>query len=65
MIALNRPLLNKDYDPINVLKALTSIVFMCNLYVIFISNITRYFTLFTKGMFRQFSVRRDSRDLIR
>jgi hypothetical protein len=34
----------------NVLKALASIICMCNLHVILLSKITlRYFTLFTKG----------------
>jgi hypothetical protein len=60
MLALNRSLLNMEYVLINALKALASIVFMCSLHVIFLSNITSiYFTLFTKGMVRQFSVKRD------
>jgi hypothetical protein len=66
MLALNHPLLNREYVLINALKALVSIVVMCNLHLIFLLNITlRYFTLFTKGMFRSFSVRRDSGGLIR
>jgi hypothetical protein len=58
MLALNRPLLNW-YVLINALKALDSIVFMCSLHVIFLSNITpRYFRLFTKWMLRLFSVKK-------
>jgi hypothetical protein len=61
MLVLNRSLLNKEYILINVLKALASIISMCNLHVTFLSEITpRYFTLFTNGMFRPFSVRWDS-----
>jgi hypothetical protein len=45
MLALNRSLLN---TVINVLKALASIIYTCNLHVILLSKITpRYFTLFT------------------
>jgi hypothetical protein len=45
----------------NVLKALASIVSMCNLHAILLSKITpRYFTLFTNGMFHPFNVRRES-----
>jgi hypothetical protein len=66
MLALNRSLLNREYVLIKAVKAFTSVVFKCYLHVIFLSNITpRYFTLFTKGMFRSFSVRRDSGNLIR
>jgi hypothetical protein len=61
MLVLNRSLLNKKYIRINVLKALASIISMCNLHVNFLLKITpRYFTLFTNGMFRPFSVRWDS-----
>jgi hypothetical protein len=35
MLALNRSLLNREYDLMNVLKASASIVYMCNLHVIF------------------------------
>jgi hypothetical protein len=60
MVVLNRLLLNMEYVLINALKALASIIFMCDLHIIFLSNITpRYFTLFTYGMFRPFNVRRD------
>jgi hypothetical protein len=52
MFALKCSLLNREYVLINALKALVSIVFICSLNVIFLSNITpRYFTLFTNGMF--------------
>jgi hypothetical protein len=65
MLALNPSLVKREYALKNALKALTSIVFMCNLHIIFLLNITpRYFTLFAKGMFHPFSVRRDSRGLI-
>jgi hypothetical protein len=48
MLELNHSLLNMEYTLINVLKALASIVSMCNLHVTFLSKITpRYFTLFT------------------
>jgi hypothetical protein len=40
---------------------LASIVSICSLHVILLSKITpRYFTLFTKGMFRPFNVRREA-----
>jgi hypothetical protein len=65
MLALNCSFLNGECGRINALKALASIVFMCNLHVIFLLSITpRYFTLFTSGMFRPFNVRRDSGGLI-
>jgi hypothetical protein len=52
MLALKCSVLNREYVLINALKSLVSIVFMCSLHVIFLSNITpRYFTLFTKSMF--------------
>jgi hypothetical protein len=61
MLVLNRLLLNREYVVINALKALGSVISMCGLHVIFLSNITpRYFTLFTNRIFRPFSVRRDS-----
>jgi hypothetical protein len=41
MLQLNPSLLNREYVPINALKALVSIVFMCNLHVIFL-DIDRY-----------------------
>jgi hypothetical protein len=60
MLALNHSLLNSEYTLINVLKALASIISMCNLLVSFLSKFTpRYFTLFTSGVFRPFSVRWD------
>jgi hypothetical protein len=66
MLGLHRSLLNRESVLVNALKALASIVFMCSLHVIFLSNITpRYFTLLTKEMFCPFSVRRDSDGLIR
>jgi hypothetical protein len=61
MLALNRSLLNREYTLINVLKALASIISMCNLNVTFLSKIaSRYFTIFSNGIFRPFKVRRDS-----
>jgi hypothetical protein len=60
MLTLNRSLLNREYNLMNVLKALASIVSICSLHVILLSKITpRYFTLFTNGMFRPFNVRRE------
>jgi hypothetical protein len=45
MLALKCSLFKREYGLINALKALVSIVFMCSLHVIFLSNITpRYFT---------------------
>jgi hypothetical protein len=50
----------------NVLKALASIISMCNLHVILLSKITpRYFTIFTNGIFRPFNVRGESEGLFR
>jgi hypothetical protein len=50
-------LLNREYILINVVKALASIISICNLHVTFLSKITqRYFTLFTNGIFRPFNV---------
>jgi hypothetical protein len=61
MLVVNRSLLNRKYILINVLKALASIISMCNPHVTFLSNITpKYFTLFINGIFRSFSVRWDS-----
>jgi hypothetical protein len=40
MFLLNRSLLNKEYNVINVLKALVGTVSMCSLHVIFLSKIT-------------------------
>jgi hypothetical protein len=52
MLALNRSLLNGEYNLINVRKALASIVSTRNFNVIFLSKITpRYFTLTTNAMF--------------
>jgi hypothetical protein len=39
-LVLNRLLLNREYVVINALKALASIISMCDLHVIFLSNIT-------------------------
>jgi hypothetical protein len=48
MLVFNRSLLDMEYILINVLKALASIISMCNLHVTFLPNIIpRYFTLFT------------------
>jgi hypothetical protein len=61
MLAFSRSLLKREYSLMIVQKALASILSMCNLHVILLSKITpRYFTLFTNGMLRPFSVRRDS-----
>jgi hypothetical protein len=58
MLALSCSLLGREYTLINVLKALTLIISICNLHVIRFSQISpRYFTWFTKGMFRPFNVR--------
>jgi hypothetical protein len=63
MLVLNRSVLNREYSLIIVLKALASIISICNLHVTFLSQITpKYFTLFTNGMFRPFSVKCDSGD---
>jgi hypothetical protein len=35
MLELNRSLLNREYILINVLKALASIISMCNLHIIY------------------------------
>jgi hypothetical protein len=65
ILALIRSLLNREYVLINALKALASIIFMCNLHVIILSNITpKYFTSFTNELFRPLSVRRDADGLI-
>jgi hypothetical protein len=65
MLTLNHSLLNREYNLMNVLKALASIVSICNLHVFLLSKITpRYFTLFTNGMFRPFNVRRESGGLL-
>jgi hypothetical protein len=66
MLALNRSLLNREYILMNVLKALASIICMCNLHVILLSNNTpSHFTLFKNGIFRPFNVRRESGGLFR
>jgi hypothetical protein len=50
MLVLNRLLLNRENVVINALKALASIISICDLHVIFLSNITpRYFTLFAQS----------------
>jgi hypothetical protein len=41
VVALKRSLLNRKYTLINVLKALASIICMCNLHVLFLSKITQ------------------------
>jgi hypothetical protein len=52
MLVLTRLILNREYIPMNVLKAFASIICMCNLHVILISsNTPRYFTLFTNAEF--------------
>jgi hypothetical protein len=62
---LNRSLLNKEYNLINVLSVLVATIYMCNLHVGLFSKITPRYFLFTKGIFRPFNVRRDSGGLIR
>jgi hypothetical protein len=56
MLALNRSRLNREYVLINALKALVSIV-LCVVSMQFSYQLlNRYFTLFTKEMFRPFGV---------
>jgi uncharacterized membrane protein (DUF2068 family) len=58
MLAFNVSLMNKEYNLINVLKALASIISMFNLDVTFLSKITpRYFTLFSNVIYLPFNVR--------
>jgi hypothetical protein len=65
MLMLNRSFFNREYNLMNVLKALASIVSMCNLHVILLSRIIpRYVTIFTNGIFRPFNVRRESSGLL-
>jgi hypothetical protein len=57
MLVLNRLLSNREFAIINVLKPLASIISIRNINVSFSSKITsRYFTLFTNGIFRPFNV---------
>jgi hypothetical protein len=61
MLEFNRSLLNREYTLMNVLKALASIIFMCNLKVTLLSKLTRrYFAICKSGIFRPFNVRQDS-----
>jgi hypothetical protein len=63
MLALNRSLLDRKHVPINVLKALTSIISMCHLHAILLLKIIpTYSALFTNELriFRPFNVRWDS-----
>jgi hypothetical protein len=61
MLALNSSLLNRECILMNVLKALASIISMCNSQVPFLSDTTpRYFALFTNEIFRPFNVREES-----
>jgi hypothetical protein len=47
-LEFNRLLLNREYILMNVLKAFASIISMCNLRTILLTNIkSRYFRLFT------------------
>jgi hypothetical protein len=65
MLAFNHSLFNREYNLMNVLKALASIFSMCNLHVILLSKVTPiYFTLFTNEMFHPFNVRRESGGLL-
>jgi hypothetical protein len=53
MLALNRSLLNREYNLMNARKTLASIISMCSLHVILLSKITpKYSTLFSNGIFR-------------
>lgn len=62
---LKHSLLNKEYNPINILKASAATISMHSPHLIFLSKIIpRYFTVFTKGMSHPFSVRGDSDILI-
>jgi hypothetical protein len=66
MLVFNFSLLNMEYNLMNVLKALASVISMCNFYVILLSKITpRYFTLLTNGMSHPLNIRRESGGLIR
>jgi hypothetical protein len=61
MLALNRLILNREYTLTNVLKALASIISICNLHVsVSLKIAPRYFTLFMNGMFHPFVVRWDT-----
>jgi hypothetical protein len=65
MLELNRSLLNREYIVMNVLKALASIIPVCNLHVILLSKIIpRYFTLLTNGIFHPFNVKKRIRQSI-
>jgi hypothetical protein len=58
MLVLKCSLLNRELVLINVLKALASIISMCSLHVILLSNITQiYSTWLTKRMFHLLNVR--------
>jgi hypothetical protein len=58
MLSLNRSFLNREHTLVNVLKALDSIIALCNLHITLLSKITpRYFALFTNEMVRPFTVR--------
>jgi hypothetical protein len=47
MLALNRSFLNTEYILINVLKAMASIISICNLHLSFLSkNTPRYFVIY-------------------
>jgi hypothetical protein len=48
MLVLNSLLLNREYVIINALKALVSIVSMCDVHVIFLSNISKIFYIIYK-----------------
>jgi hypothetical protein len=58
--------LNREYNLVNVLKTLASIVSMCDFHVILLSKITpRHFTLFTNGMLGPFNEIRELGGLVR
>jgi hypothetical protein len=59
MLAPSRSLLNREYIPMYIQKASSSIVSIYNLHIIFVSKIApRHFTLFTNEMFRPFNQRK-------
>jgi hypothetical protein len=52
MLVLNRSLLNKEYNLINVLQALVTTISACSLHVFFFSKITqKYFTVLASCVF--------------
>jgi hypothetical protein len=56
MLVFNHSLLNRKYILIHVLKALATIISLCDLHVAIYQRLHRDFTLFTNGMFRTLNV---------